>query len=194
MNYHTIKNQEIIGELVNREVYLNIGGLISEIPNFYEEHMEEIFRERYTDDQYLIQTDHPETGECTVYRIDEDGETEGIDTFNTPTDEDGDFLEDPQDILDTLIEADKLDVWSGATAFDDIDDAERESEPAEVLEWWAVSNMAARDLRERGQVIIEDYGLNIWGRQTSGQAILLDAVWGLIAEDLQILEGQECEW
>ena len=45
------------------------------------------------------------------------------------------------------------------------------------LEYWVVSDWLARQLSARGEVVISDYyGLTIWGRQTSGQAIAIDYV------------------
>lgn len=49
-------------------------------------------------------------------------------------------------------------------------------EDAEVLEWWAVNYWLRDELRERGEVTGYNYGLYIWGRQESGQAIYLDGV------------------
>ncbi|MDL2320111.1 hypothetical protein LJC45_03150 [Alistipes sp. OttesenSCG-928-B03] len=46
----------------------------------------------------------------------------------------------------------------------------------EVLEWWLVTEWLAEQLKEQGEVIIDDYGCYWWGRQTSGQAIYMDAV------------------
>jgi len=54
----------------------------------------------------------------------------------------------------------------------------------EIFEWWAVSSFLAHDLEERGEVILRDWGLCIWGRPTTGQAITLDCVIHNIARDL----------
>ena len=64
----------------------------------------------------------------------------------------------------------------------------------EVYEHWTVSDWFARKLRERGHPTGELFGLTIWGRCTTGQSILLDRVIGEIAAELQILEGQKCDW
>jgi len=46
----------------------------------------------------------------------------------------------------------------------------------EVLEHWIVSDNLARHLRENDQIVIDIYGLTIWGRFTPGQAISMDSV------------------
>ena len=65
----------------------------------------------------------------------------------------------------------------------------------EAYEHWIVNGWLARKLRERGEMVTDDFlGLTIWGRTTSGQAILLDWVISRICEDMGILEGQPHEW
>lgn len=51
----------------------------------------------------------------------------------------------------------------------------------DALEHWAVSDWLARQLEQRGEMVGEIFGLNVWGRTTSGQAILIDTV----IEDIQ---------
>lgn len=48
--------------------------------------------------------------------------------------------------------------------------------PREVYEYWLVSDWMGRYLTERGHPVVDWMGLTIWGRQTTGQAILLDGV------------------
>ena len=64
----------------------------------------------------------------------------------------------------------------------------------EIYEWWAVSNWFGEKLREHGEVVLDGWNKQIWGRQCSGQAILLDWVIEKIAYDMGILEGQEYDW
>lgn len=49
-------------------------------------------------------------------------------------------------------------------------------EPREIFEYWAVSDWLATKLEEKREAILSAYGLNIWGRQTSGQSISMDYV------------------
>jgi hypothetical protein len=55
----------------------------------------------------------------------------------------------------------------------------------EIYEHWIVSDWLARRLEERGEVIERDfYGLTLWGRACTGQAILLDDVICAIYDEL----------
>jgi hypothetical protein len=73
-------------------------------------------------------------------------------------------------------------------------DIEVETEPQEVFEWWAVSGYLYDKLREQGCVVIDTGLCKVWGRTTTGQAILLDDVISRICYDMGILEGQENAW
>ena len=69
---------------------------------------------------------------------------------------------------------------------------ELESEPQDIMEYWLVSSYLLEKLQELGHPVIE--GENIWGRCTSGQAILLDHSITQICADMGILDGQENSW
>lgn len=57
----------------------------------------------------------------------------------------------------------------------DIDVAD--TEPVEIFEWWAITSWLADHLERHGHVVNRDcYGLIVWGRPTTGQAIMLDGV------------------
>ena len=58
----------------------------------------------------------------------------------------------------------------------------------EIFEYWAVSNFLAEKLKEKGYIIIDDYFVSIWGREITGQAILLDLSISQICEDMKILD------
>lgn len=45
-----------------------------------------------------------------------------------------------------------------------------------VKEWWLVTPYMAELLKEKGEVILSDYGCYWWGRTTSGQALYMDGV------------------
>ena len=49
------------------------------------------------------------------------------------------------------------------------------AEPVEVFGWWAVSAWLAEWLRDNGYVMLNWYGIDVWGRETMGQAISMDA-------------------
>ena len=73
-------------------------------------------------------------------------------------------------------------------------DDEPEYNDAEVFEWWAVSNFLYEKLKEKGYVVLEYGTMYVWGRCTSGQAILLDLVISEICTEMEILEGQANDW
>jgi len=55
-------------------------------------------------------------------------------------------------------------------------DSEGEEYNLEPLEFWTVSRHLGEFLKEHGELVVNDFGLWIWGRQTSGQRIALDHV------------------
>ena len=67
-----------------------------------------------------------------------------------------------------------------------IQNDEGEEEYIEAYEYWAVSSWFAHKLEEQGEIIEKDfYGLYVWGRTTTGQAISMDYVIRKIIEDIE---------
>jgi len=65
------------------------------------------------------------------------------------------------------------------------DESEEAEEYNEVYEHWAVSKWLAEKLAEKGEVIeLDFYGVCLWGRGTTGQAIAIDYVIEEIAKDI----------
>ncbi|WP_425398625.1 hypothetical protein [Aeoliella sp.] len=64
----------------------------------------------------------------------------------------------------------------------------------EAYEHWIVSDWLAEKLAERGEMTGELFGLTLWGRGCTGQAIFLDRVICEIASDMGILAGQPNAW
>ncbi|WP_145247418.1 hypothetical protein [Aeoliella mucimassa] len=64
----------------------------------------------------------------------------------------------------------------------------------EAYEHWIVSNWLAEKLSERGEITGELFGLKLWGRCTTGQAIYLDGVIHELASEMGILAGQPHSW
>ena len=73
-----------------------------------------------------------------------------------------------------------VDDLKGKDKEDLIDICQHEYQP-EIYEYWAVSSWLAEKLKERGEIVIDSYP-DIWGRQTTGQAIKLDGVIRSIAQ------------
>lgn len=69
-----------------------------------------------------------------------------------------------------------------------------ESEPQEILEWWAISDYLFDRLKELGYCVVDAGSCYVWGRTTTGQAILLDGCISRICANMEILEGQTNSW
>lgn len=92
-----------------------------------------------------------------------------------------------------VIEESMADSWEDLAEEQGFADDARDN-AQEVLEHWIVTPWAARRLAELGEATGELFDFHIWGRTCSGQAILLDGVWGSLAASMEILEGQRNEW
>lgn len=64
----------------------------------------------------------------------------------------------------------------------------------EIYEWWAVSEYLYHQLKIKKECVVDVGSCYIWGRTTTGQAILLDYVIGQICAEMEILEGQRNEF
>ena len=67
-------------------------------------------------------------------------------------------------------------------------------EQRKISEWLHVSNWLHNRLREKGEPVWNDGRVYVWGRITTGQALLFDDVISEICSDMEILEGQKNEW
>lgn len=86
--------------------------------------------------------------------------------------------EETDDELRETIEADKEDSWK-----DQIRDWSNDN-PQEVYQWFLVDSWLCGQLRDMGEVVIDnDYGY-WWGRGCCGQAIALDSTFYRLAESL----------
>ncbi len=74
----------------------------------------------------------------------------------------------------------------------DIENARGEMQ--EICEWIHVSNFLHDRLREKGHPVWNDGKVYMWGRTTTGQALLFDDVISEICSDMEIFEGQQNEW
>jgi len=61
---------------------------------------------------------------------------------------------------------------------------EVEDEQIEPLCFYAVSNWLSSKLEDKGEFILEYAGLNVWGRTTCGQSVVMDYVINKIAEEI----------
>ncbi len=204
-DFNSIRNQEIKGKLVDREVFANVNQMT-----------EYILNKGYEDDKAPFSWDDvenlytkPERADEILKELKKLTECEG-DTAEELFDNISDRLEQieqdyesgkrekfqetfsaPKSLVHTfpyrVFEERKIKVESLIEEYNNLED-----EPQEIYEWWLVSSYLCEKLKAKGQPVIEEQ--NIWGRCTTGQAILLDYVIGKIAQDMEILEGQKNEW
>lgn len=74
------------------------------------------------------------------------------------------------------------DTWQEACDMHDIDASEYRRD---IFEHWIVSDWLANRLEEHGERVLRDFfGLTVWGRAGTGQAIALDYVIGAIYDEL----------
>lgn len=165
MDYNSVANQGIIGKFVQREV---LACLTSEVEFILKRTIEgddngAPFTWDDMDNYY-----RPHCEDCG----------EGYNSFTMGENEDGETVYTCDDCGRVYTEEEHNNL---------------DTEPAEVYEWWLVTDWLAEKLKARGEVVIEGF-TNYWGRQCSGQAILLDNVMGEICEGMEILEGQAHDW
>lgn len=66
--------------------------------------------------------------------------------------------------------------WTG-------EESDCESEPQEVYEWWLIDRHTCHELRDIGEVVIDnDYG-EWWGRTCTGQSIALDPTFWVLWQE-----------
>ncbi len=75
------------------------------------------------------------------------------------------------------------DDWKGMDHNDLVSACQDNYEVGEVYEYWAISDWLYNKLKNRGQIVIDAYP-QIWGRQATGQAIVLDEIIRSIAKDI----------
>lgn len=144
----TEPTQEQCGRIVEHEVYLCVTGMVEQLHKHEPEMLEEL------DHMWVRVCDH-----C--------GEHLPADAENV------DDYDDDDDLPGELIASGAYKCSCGEFLDADQDG----TEPVELYEWWAVSSWLADHLETHGHVVNRDcYGLIVWGRPTTGQAIKLDGV------------------
>jgi hypothetical protein len=190
-DFNSVKNQEIKGKFVQREVYTCFS---------YE--MEAILRASSETSQYKkdyplpayedIENLYSLERENIIYNIMADFDNKIVEFLTYSNDKNGlnrrcksknDF-----ELLLNNCDDDEFRQLCEDLGYDCEDEAK------EIYEWWIVSSFLAKKLKAQNQAIIE-WGNNFyWGRETTGQAILLDGVISRICSDMEILENQQYDW
>ena len=107
-----------------------------------------------------------------------DYEEDLLDAWHAPLTEE-DYCDAYAELFDSGM-PDDCDTWEEACDLYDIEPIQRE-----VYEHWIVSDWIANRLEEHGELVLRDFfGLTVWGRTCSGQAIALDGVIGEIFDEL----------
>lgn len=181
------QNQNILRKFVEREVVQNISMLV----------------------QHLLE--HPDCFSGSDYHWDDlldlgrtvDWEEAAIDALDDWTSEDcRTWIDDYEEEIEQASERELKDIIlrhlkedEGLQDFVEEEGVDIDPYEREALEFWIVSDFLQRKLGEKGEATTDNlFGLTVWGRTTSGQAILLDSVIAEIALDMEILVGQRNEW
>lgn len=170
MKYNSTTNQNIKRRFVDREVIYCVSMLVHELANKAEEFPE------YAEELY------------SAYR--------GLPDYEEALTDNG--FEEFEDEYGATCWRDTSDgtTWAGSAedVCNDLNIDTRDYAP-DIYEHWIVSKYLARKLEQHGHRVLNDFfGMVIWCRPTSGQAILLDGVISEICAEMEILEGQRHEW
>ena len=184
------QNQDIKSRFIDREVYCNVGTLVEYCLSKGSEDRDSPVNYDDLENMYS----YPEWSKTVLGEElyfeggTEKQKTEFLEEFDRLTEE-SESLFEKEEISEETHER-NLEIIQEAR--EEVE--ELETEAAEVFEWWAVSSYLFEQLRDRGYVVIDTGSVNVWGRTTTGQAILLDGVITRICADMKILEGQEYSW
>ena len=156
--------QRAVGKLVDREVYYCVSTLIHDLAqNCEDEYYDEITSVCIQDDWQEAATNH--TNELNRDECAEILDSIGIEVFNAES------VETLREAIDANIMDDTID------AQEFCEDHRLDPYTREAYEHWIVSNWLAGKLEAAGEMVSRDiHGLTIWGRCTTGQAILIDGV------------------
>ncbi len=117
------------------------------------------------------------------------GVLKGEESFSELTMEDGEISEDTNKVNQVDLDARIAELEN---YLPDLENASGEQQ--KIYEWKHVSNFLHDRLREKGVPVWNDGKVYVWGRTSTGQAILFDDVISEICNDMEILEGQNNEW
>lgn len=166
-------NQEICQKLVNREIIHCCSIMVSELLKSNDDIGD------YRIDEILDL--------CTALDYESAAYDEGWRIYEDPIGDKRFYNEDQTDEVNTLTS--EAQNWQELCEEQSIDPYNRE-----VFEHWIVTKWFAEKLQAHGEIVGELFDFHIWGRCTTGQAILLDGVIRRIASEMEILAGQKNDW
>lgn len=166
--------QRAVGKLVDREVIYCVSGLIHDLAqNCESEYYDDIMSVCIQDDWLEPATEH-------TANLDRDECAELLDSIGIEVYED-----EPVETLREAIDANIEDGTIDAQEF--CEDHRLDPYTREAYEHWIVSTWLAAKLENAHEMVSRDiHGLTIWGRCTTGQAIMLDAVICGIYNDMDV--------
>jgi hypothetical protein len=122
--------------------------------------------------RYLAETEELSDTGSTEFTID-NWENIYVDPDGWDVDQCREYLDDNLGMYTPMMDDTDEDEWREAVR----DNAQ----PAEVLEWWRVTEWLCNELRSIGEVVISNEYGQWWGRTTSGQSYIMDGVLQQIA-------------
>lgn len=183
-------NQNIKSKFVGQHVYCNVGTLVQpfiksfDIENapFNMEYIENMFEyPEYNGKEVCF------SGGSQEFFDDAVGETEALLAELEERLEEMDTDEDNEET--NQLKERIADLEDELNEFRDL-----KSQPQEIFEWWAVSSFLFDKLKALNHPVLDAGSCLVWGRCTTGQAILLDYAITQICAEMGILEGQEHSW
>ncbi len=167
IDYNSVENQEIKRKFVDREVIYCASALVYELAQKAEHFTD------YEDDLYGAYQGIPDYEEAAKQN-------------GWAQKKDGSFYHKEKKGKSSA------DTWASLCDEQNIDTDEY---APEIYEHWIVSDYLADKLENHEHKVLRDFfGMTIWCRPTTGQAILLDGVISSICAEMEILKGQANDW
>jgi len=165
MDYNSITNQEIKKDFINREVVACASSMMWELEQkecFQEQIMDLFYQQVLNVEEILEEIKREEYQEDRNEWLEENANDVPLEELD-------------QEDLEMLAEHIGI-------------DTENYKEPAEIMEYWIVTNWLGDKLEEQREIVENFLGFTIWGRQCTGQAIYLDDVISNICKQLNMLK------
>lgn len=191
MDYDSNKNQDIKQKFVNIHIYANVNQMAEYILKKGFEDNEAPFSFDDVENYYQYpEYSEVKTGKTGISFYFEGGSEKDKENYLNELDETIENLYSQLDLKQISEDEYNLKISDIEDVKNEIENLE--SEPQEIYEWWLCDSWFIEKLSDLGYPVLKDHC--IWGRCTTGQAILLDHVISKICEGMEILEGQQNEW
>jgi len=184
------KNQDIKQRFVGQHVFANVGTLVEYVLNQSHESSDNAFS--YDDIENFYS--YPEwsdtvVGESLYFGGGNESDKETFKEEYERLKEESARMCESEEISEETHEQNLVQIEDKEKDFDSL-----EMTAQDIYEWWAVSQWLYEKLRDLGYPVLDAGSCYVWGRCTTGQAILLDYAITKICAEMGILEGQENSW